>query len=132
MINPSSVTALGTYEPRIKSKADLFLSQLTSHAGKPIDATAWTMFLSFDIMGDVGFGKDFNCVATGTEHPAIKGVHDHMAVLGVLSNVPWLLNLLGCIPGATAGYAGFFNWCASEMKAKQKVSGRCHNSTHMG
>ena len=90
------------------------------------------MFLSFDIMGDVGFGKDFNSVASGTEHPAIKGIHDHMTVLGVLSNVPWLLNLLACIPGATAGYAGFFSWCANEIKAKQKVSGLCHNLTQMG
>lgn len=87
------------------------------------------MFLSFDIMGDVGFGKDFDSVASGTEHPAIKGVHDHMAVLGVLSNVPWLLNLLACIPGATAGYAGFFSWCANEIKAKRKVGYLCHSLT---
>lgn len=117
------VVALNTYEPRIKQKVDLFCRQLASHAAadKPIDATAWSMYLSFDIMGEVGFGKDFGGLANGTEHPAIKGIHEHMAVLGVLSNVPWLLNLASSIPGATAGYAGFFGWCASEIEAKQKV-----------
>jgi len=30
-----------------------------------------------------------------------------------------LLNIMGCIPGATAGYAPFFSWCASQVKAKQ-------------
>lgn len=117
-----AIKALNVYEPRIKEKVDLFNQQLSLHASssKPFDATAWSMFLSFDVMGAVGFGKDFGCIISGTEHPAIKGVHNHMEVLGVLSNVPWLLNILGCIPGATAGYAAFFLWCASELKAKQK------------
>ncbi|KAH7402975.1 putative benzoate 4-monooxygenase cytochrome P450 [Cadophora sp. MPI-SDFR-AT-0126] len=117
-----AIKALNTYEPRIKSKVELFIKQLSSHtlSSKPFDGTAWSMFLSFDVMGDVGFGKDFGCLESGTEHAAIKGVHDHMEALGILSNVPWLLNILGCIPGATAGYTGFFSWCAAEINAKQK------------
>lgn len=83
------------------------------------------MFLSFDIMGEVGFGKDFNNLNTGVEHSAIKGVHDHMAALGVLSHVPWFLNLMSRIPGAAAGYSGFFSWCADEIKSKQKVIHHC-------
>lgn len=80
------------------------------------------MFLSFDVMGEVGFSKDFDNLATGKEHPAIKGIHDHMLILGILSNVPWLLNIIGSIPGAAAGYTGFFNWCSSEIKEKAKAS----------
>ena len=117
--------ALGTYEPRIKAKADLFASQIEANLGKPLDATAWSMFLAFDIMGEVGFTKNFNNLDTGIEHAAIKGIHDHMNVLGILSHVPWLLNLMSRIPGATAGYSGFFKWCADEIKAKQKVGCRC-------
>lgn len=80
------------------------------------------MFLAFDIMGEVGFSKDFDNLATGKEHPAIKGIHDHMLILGILSNVPWLLNIIGSIPGAAAGYTGFFNWCSSEINEKEKAS----------
>ncbi|OCL06104.1 cytochrome P450 [Glonium stellatum] len=115
-----SIKALSTYEPRIKSKADLFMSQLLKNSGKPLDVTDWSMFFSFDVMGEVGFSKDFNNLGSGTEHPAIKAVHEHMAVLGVMSNVPWMLNLLGSLPGATAGYSGFFNWCGNEIREKQK------------
>lgn len=97
------------------------MTQLNARAGMPVDITAWSMYFSFDLMGDVGFSKDFNSLASGTEHPAIKGIHDHMAVLGVLSNVPWLLNILGSIPGAAAGYTSFFNWCSNEIKEKEKV-----------
>lgn len=79
------------------------------------------MFLSFDIMGSVGFGKEFNNLATGITHPAIKGVHDHMAILGTLGHVPWFLYLLGRIPGAASAYSSFFKWCGDEIERKQKV-----------
>ncbi|KAK8107523.1 cytochrome P450 [Apiospora kogelbergensis] len=92
---------LQQYIPRITEKADLYLS--------------------FDIMGEAGFGKDFGGLANGQEHPAIKGVHDHMAILSIASHVPWLLNIASRIPGATAGYAPFFNWCTSQIQAKQKT-----------
>ena len=79
------------------------------------------MFLSFDIMGDVGFGKDFHNLTTGVEHPAIKGVHDHMAAGATLLQVPWFLYILCRIPGAVSSYRSFFKWCADEIERKQKV-----------
>ncbi|ODM14315.1 hypothetical protein SI65_10239 [Aspergillus cristatus] len=48
-----SVKALGTYEPRVKAKVDLLSAQIGAHLGRTFDATAWPMFLSFDIMGEV-------------------------------------------------------------------------------
>lgn len=113
-----AIKALNTYEPRIKRRVDEFVSQVSKI--KTLDATAWSMYLSFDIMGEVGFGKDFGGIASGTEHPAIKGIHSHMEILGIMSHVPWFLNLISRVPGAAASYAGFFSWCAAEIKAKQK------------
>lgn len=72
--------------------------------------------------GKVGFGKDFHSVTNGEEHPAIEGVHSSMNILGIMSHVPWLLNMLGKIPGAAAAYQEFFAWCGSEIEAKKKVS----------
>ncbi|KAF2202071.1 cytochrome P450 67 [Delitschia confertaspora ATCC 74209] len=116
-----SIKSLATYQPRIKSKADILMSQLRKNAGKPMDMTAWSMFFSFDVMGEVGFSKDFNNLVSGTEHPAIQGVHSHMTMLGILSMVPWLLNLLSSIPGAAAGYSEFFGFCANEIREKHKT-----------
>ncbi|KAF2470653.1 cytochrome P450 [Lindgomyces ingoldianus] len=116
-----SIKALATYEPRIKGKADLFMSQLRKNAGKPLDVSAWAMFFSFDVMGEVGFGKDFNNLVSGVEHPAIQGVHAHMTMLGIMSTVPWLLNLLSSIPGAAAGYSEFFSFCAGQIREKHKT-----------
>lgn len=89
--------------------------------GSPVDVSAWSMFFSFDVMGEVGLGKDFSNLSTGNEHPAIARIHEHMSILGIMSNVPWLLNMLSAVPGATAGYAPFFNWCSEQLKEKQTV-----------
>ncbi|KAF1830897.1 cytochrome P450 67 [Decorospora gaudefroyi] len=116
-----SIKALGTYEPRIKAKADLFKDQLAKHEGQPMDMSAWAMFFSFDVMGEIGFGKDFNNLVSGVEHSAIKGVHAHMTMLGIMSTVPWLLNVLSSIPGAAAGYSEFFSFCAGQIREKHQT-----------
>ncbi|KAF7588967.1 hypothetical protein BBP40_004969 [Aspergillus hancockii] len=116
-----SIKSLGIYEPRVKALADKLVAQIEANLGKPFDATAWSMFFSFDIMGDIGFGKDFCNLSTGRGHPAIKAVHDHMGLIGIVSHVPWLLNMLGRIPGAAAGYHSFFKWCADQIEAKRKT-----------
>ncbi|KAL4801865.1 cytochrome P450 [Aspergillus unguis] len=114
-----NLKALASYEPRVRGKVDLLISRLESQ-GEEIDITTWAMFLSFDIMGVVGFGKEFNNLVTGVEHPGIKAVHDHMAMLGTMGHIPWLLNLISHIPGATAGMTGFFSWCEDEVVQKFK------------
>lgn len=120
------IAALATYEPNVEAKVDQFISHLEKNLGQAIDISTWAMFLSFDIMGNVGFGKEFNNLATGVEHPRIKAIHDHMAILGVGTHVPWLLNLAGRIPGAATSLAEFFKWCEDEIVLKQKV---CYYST---
>jgi hypothetical protein len=86
-----------------------------------MDVSTWAMFFSFDVMGEIGFGKDFNNLESGVEHSAIKGVHSHMTMLGIMSTVPWLLNVLSSIPGAAAGYSEFFSFCAGQIREKHKV-----------
>jgi hypothetical protein len=100
---------------------DALIKKLMEDAGKPQDATAWTMMLAFDSMGEIGFGSDFGAIATGKEPPASKAIHDHMTVLGIVDMAPWLLYLLQFIPGASAGYAPFFKWCADIINEKRAV-----------
>ncbi|KAI0835198.1 monooxygenase [Hypoxylon sp. FL0890] len=110
--------ALNGYAPRIKTLVDTFTSQISQQKG-PVDATAWSNYLTFDIMGEVGFGKDFGCVASGEKNPAIQAIHDHVYILAILSHVPWLLNLLGHLPRATEGFIPFWDYCQSQLEAKR-------------
>ncbi|KAB8238047.1 cytochrome P450 [Aspergillus alliaceus] len=115
-----SIKSLKIYEPRVIAQAGKLVAQIDANPGKPFDATAWTMFFSFDIMGDIGFGKDFNNLTTGMQHHAIRAVHDHMSLIGVLSHVPWLLNILSNLPGAANAFSGFFAWCADQIESRRK------------
>ncbi|KAF1962854.1 cytochrome P450 67 [Byssothecium circinans] len=116
-----SMKALTSYQPRIKAKTDMLVEKIRELNGKQIDMTKWSMLFGFDVMGEVGFGKDFGSLTSGQEHPAIKAIHEHIAVLGVFQTVPWLMNLLGSIPGAAASFAEFFGMCEKEMVEKEKT-----------
>lgn len=58
---------------------------------------------------------------SGSEHPAIKGVHDSMLAIGVLGTVPWLLSMISKVPGAAAGFSRFTTWCHQQLQEKRKV-----------
>ncbi|KAJ3544539.1 hypothetical protein NM208_g2999 [Fusarium decemcellulare] len=113
--------ALAVYEDRVVSKVDLLMSRIADHEGSPIDVTQYAIFFGFDVMGQVGFSKDFEMLNSGKKHPAIEGLHDNMAAVGVLGTVPWLMSMLSKIPGATGSYSRFTDWCGRELQAKRAI-----------
>ncbi|KAE8160424.1 cytochrome P450 [Aspergillus tamarii] len=120
--------ALSVYEPRVIAQAKKLIAQIEANQGKPLDATTWSMLFAFDIMGDVGFGNDFGNLTTGKAHAAINAVRDHMRFIAVASHLPWLLNMLGKIPGAAAGYQGLFKWCTDQVESKREVTSPPYSS----
>ncbi|VUC23528.1 unnamed protein product [Clonostachys rosea] len=111
-----AIKVLPSYEPRISELVEIFVDQISQ--GSPVNATDWSMFLAFDIMGKVGFGKDFDCLVEGRKHPAIGGMDESMETISTIGQIPWLLYYLSRIPGATAGYTGFFKMCSDEIEKK--------------
>lgn len=73
-------------------------------------------------MGDLGFGKEFDNMISGKEHPAIKAIHEFVGTIGILGSVPWLLNILGSIPGAAAAFAEMSKISEDQMKSREQVS----------
>jgi hypothetical protein len=94
---------------------------MRTRKGKPVDASLWSMFFAFDVMGDVGFSRDFGNVRTGKEHQGVRQMHDLIATIGVVTAIPWLPNLLNDLPGSRRGVAAFFDFCNSVLADKQKV-----------
>ncbi|RDW68698.1 cytochrome P450 [Aspergillus mulundensis] len=121
-----SMKALPIYEPRLQHKVDVLVSQIRSRLGQPLNITQWTMYLAFDVMGLVGFSKDFRQLEDAAEHAAIKELHEQMLVLGILKPVPWVLTILGGIQGLVGNYGQFMTYCAdriAEKKAEWEASG---------
>lgn len=112
---------MSIYGHRVRSKVDVFISQLRERVGQPVNITEWAMFLTFDVMGVVGFSKDFQQLEAAKEHSAIKGLHDQMAALGLLAHIPWFLSLLGSIPGLSGSYGLFIDYCHKQVKEKVEV-----------
>jgi hypothetical protein len=59
--------------------------------------------------------------STGVEHPAVDGLHWAMATAGVVTTLPWLMNMLRCIPGATGRFERFAEWCYEQLDLKREV-----------
>ncbi|KAL4738341.1 cytochrome P450 [Aspergillus similis] len=120
-----SMKALPTYEPRLQHKVDVLNSQIRSRLNRPLNIAQWTMYLAFDVMGLVGFSKDFRQLEDAVEHAAIKELHGQMLILGILRPVPWVLTILGAIQGLTGNYGQFMKYCAdhtAEKKAEWEAS----------
>jgi hypothetical protein len=69
----------------------------TSNPWTSPNGPAWSFLILWARSASV---KTFKGITSGEEHPAIKGIHDHIAVLGLLQTVPQCLNLLSVVPGA--------------------------------
>ncbi|KAL4790551.1 cytochrome P450 [Aspergillus venezuelensis] len=120
-----SMKALLVYEPRLQHKADVLVSQVKARLDQPLNISQWTIYLAFDVMGLVGFSKDFRQLEDAAEHAAIKELHGQMLILGILKPIPWLLTILGAIQGLVGNYGQFMTYCAdriAEKKAEWKAS----------
>jgi hypothetical protein len=116
---------LASYQPRIKAQVDQLIESIHAIAGGPIDATLWSIFFTFDVMGDVAFSRDFGNMRGGKEHRALREMHGLITMIGLLTAVPWLPSLISDVPGARRGVAGFYNFCNNALVDKQKVCSRC-------
>ncbi|KAK0650609.1 Tryprostatin B 6-hydroxylase [Lasiodiplodia hormozganensis] len=116
-----SMKALDSYVPRVAAKCEKLVEQLRSRKDQAIDIQKWASFFAFDVMGDVGLGKQFGTLDTGKDHPAIAAVHDSMYAVGLMTPVPWLISLLTAIPGAASAIQDFQAYCASAVDEKAKT-----------
>lgn len=95
--------------------------QLAKLSGKPTNAAEWFHFYSFDVMGDIAFGKSFGMVEDGKPHFAFDLLREGMKPLGVLGPVPWAFCVLTSIPGLGGGFKTFVSWCAEQVEKRKQV-----------
>ncbi|RDW77473.1 cytochrome P450-12 [Coleophoma cylindrospora] len=112
--------ALRDYEGRVTKYADDLTKQLTTFAGKPFDASLWFNFYSFDVMGDLAFGRSFDMLKNGEQHHALKTLQEAMAPLGILSPLPWIFPVVHYIPGARDGIKGFIDFCDQQIEKRKE------------
>jgi cytochrome P450 len=113
--------ALRGYESRVFGYTELLLKQIEMFGGQPLDASKWFNYYSFDVMGDLAFGKSFDMLKKGESHFAIDLLHNGQMSLGVVGPVPWLLLLGTRLPIVSRPYWTFVNWCTEQVRERQKM-----------
>lgn len=108
----------------MQSIISLFLQRIAApdQVGKPINITELVSWLSYDIMGIIGFGKDFGNLRTTHEHAAVKGLRETMVAFGTLRQLPWLANFLSHFPGGDGAMGPFAKYCHDLVAEKRQVS----------
>ncbi|KNA95826.1 hypothetical protein FOXG_01241 [Fusarium oxysporum f. sp. lycopersici 4287] len=116
-----SSKCLRRYEDRVAEYTTQLLQHIEALQDEPLDISMWFNFYSFDVMGDLAFGKSFDMLSNGTKHPFMELTHSHMLVAGSLSRLAWIFPLLKRI--------SIFNQktCELEERIKQLVDWRIKN-----
>jgi tryprostatin B 6-hydroxylase len=106
------------YEQRIKTYQQQLIAQLTTL--QTVDVRKWIYLYSFDVMGDLSFGRGFDCLTSGREHPAITLLNATMNQVGLFFP-PWLHLILLRIPGVARDWWRFLAFCSERLQARMRM-----------
>lgn len=114
-----SSKALKDYEGRVAGYTDELLEALDAKAkGKPFNASKYFNYYSFDIMGDLAFGRSFNMMRDGIDHYFFTTTHLNMVLIGIFSRVVWLFPIYKAIPIMNREYHRFQKFIRSTTKRR--------------
>ena len=96
------------------------MNHISGLDGQAINVTKWFNLYSFDVMGDLAFGKPFDMLEAGGEHWAIKLLNAGLEPLAFAFPV-WFFRVLTAVPGLTKDWWRFIDFCAKSMEQRMKV-----------
>lgn len=115
--------SLRGYESRVTSYADVLVEQISKAKTKPINVSKMFIFYTFDVMGELAFGRSFDALRSGKSHYIMEIMHNSSLVVGALGPNPWIMRLLTIIPPMINPIQKFLDYsesCVTERK-KMKV-----------
>lgn len=112
--------ALASYAISVRHKTDLFVERIKEVGTKgPIDLELWSNFLSFDIMGELGFGESFGMLEKGKPHSYLTTIKENMSAMICVKECPWVTPLLGWLP-LTPGIKDMMTFGTRMRKSRQE------------
>ncbi|KAG6000416.1 hypothetical protein E4U21_005476 [Claviceps maximensis] len=115
-----STKALRDYEPRVLKYTNLLFQRIRENQGIPFDASKWFNFYSFDVMGDMAFGENFNMLNTGQAHSFMKLIHKHLVVAGLFNHLVWMFPLFKAMPILNREDSVFQDWLVKQVSHREK------------
>ncbi|KAI1133306.1 cytochrome P450, partial [Nemania abortiva] len=113
---------LRDYEERMVWYRALLIKAIEDSDGHSIDITRLFKSYSFDIMGELAFGRSFEMLETNKEHEAIKLLNSGLFALAFKLPM-WFFRLLTSIPFATKDWWGFISYCIAQLDNRIQAKG---------
>jgi cytochrome P450 family 628 len=92
-----------------------------SVSGTPINAEKSFMYLGFDVVSDLTFGKSWNMLATGKPHPIIKEFIEGKKFVGFLIIQLWIYHLVKALPFVNRRIVEWLECYSRELDERSKV-----------
>jgi tryprostatin B 6-hydroxylase len=86
-----------------------------------MNVSKWFHYYSFDIVGDLAFGKSFDMLKNGRIHFAIELLERGMAASGVLTPISWMIPVMAAAPIIGSEYRRLCDWCAEQVEQRRKM-----------
>ncbi|KAJ5579664.1 cytochrome P450 oxidoreductase [Penicillium hispanicum] len=115
-----SAQALRSYEPRVSHYATQLVNAIDDRMGRPMNITQWLNYFSFDVMGDLSFGKGFNMLKEGKDQHFLIQLRENMKVISLGSYLVWFFPFFKNIPGLNAEYLKNVGWLAEQVDQRIK------------
>ncbi|KAH8807492.1 cytochrome P450 monooxygenase [Xylogone sp. PMI_703] len=116
-----SSKALRDYASRVKKYGNQLISMIEQHKDRPLDATQIFNYYSFDVMGDLAFGKSFRMLQENKDHYVLKTLHENMAYVGYLGPVNWIFPFFLRTPILNWEIKKFFGFIESQVEERRKL-----------
>lgn len=124
------VVALRNYEPRVSRYTEQLIDTIRNNTHKPFEVSKWFNYYSFDVMGDLSFGKSFNMLEDGKETYFLKQLHADLKTIGLFSHLTWLFPFFKRIPVMNAAHLKLWNYIRNRVRERVDVSHPAHVSVH--
>ncbi|KAK0641738.1 cytochrome P450 [Cercophora newfieldiana] len=115
--------ALTVYEQSTREICHTWLSQLAgfSSKGTAVDTSLFSLLITFDHMGKIGFSHDFKTIEAGKENRMLDLLEVMFGQLGQLGELAWPVALMKSL--GVGGDAGEFEGLTREMADRREARG---------
>lgn len=108
------------YEIRVRPYRQRFLDRLAGLAGESLDMKMWFDLYSFDVMGDLTFGKGFESIERGSHISPLEAMSSMLDMVGLFLPI-WVLCLVPRIPGVMKRWFDYLDWATAMLNERIKV-----------
>ncbi|KAB5546803.1 cytochrome P450 [Coniochaeta sp. 2T2.1] len=113
-----SPSAMKDYDTRVVVHCEEFVRQMRRLAGQPFDASAWLKYFAFDVMGDLGLGKEFHMMTSEKNRWIPDLLETSMGTVGITTPIPWVAPILRKIPGAGKHAKAWLDFVGSQVQER--------------